>query len=106
MVSDTTTTSTIPTGTATITTMITTALLPLFALLKSQALPTFSTLLSSLRMVCDNAPILCAKVATKFLLDLYALGEPFPAALGTMLGEFDAPMRECFVDFVKVVEGS
>ena len=41
---------------------ITTALLPLFALLGEDSLKTFSTLLSSLRMVCDNAPILCSKV--------------------------------------------
>ena len=39
--------------------------------------------------------------ATAFLLDLFALGEPFTDALRTMASNFDEPMRECFVDFIK-----
>jgi len=84
---------------------VTAALLPLFTLLLEESLPTFATLLSSLRMVCDNAPAHCAKVATTFLLDLYALGEPFENALRTMASNFDEPMRECFIEFVKKCEG-
>ena len=46
------------------------------------------------------------QVATKFLLDLYDLGEPFQGALKTMLSNFDEPMRESFVEFVAKVESS
>ncbi len=50
--------------------------------------------------------LLLSQVATKFLLDLYDLGEPFQGALKTMLSNFDEPMRESFVEFVAKVESS
>ena len=83
---------------------VTAALKPFFAMLKDDALPTFSTLLSSLRMVCDNAPLHCSKVATDFLVELFDAGEPFDAALRTMVNNMDAPMREAFPTFVAHVE--
>jgi hypothetical protein len=84
---------------------VTTALKPLFAFLKEEALPTFSTLLSSLRMVCDNAssPV-CASVATDFLLAVLALGPPFISALRNLVSNFDPPMRAAFVQVCEAVE--
>lgn len=85
---------------------ITLALKPLFVTLKDDALGSFSTLLSSLRMVCDNAPQHCAKVATTFLLELVELGEPFTTALRNLVQNFDAPMRDCFATLVQTVEAA
>jgi len=83
---------------------VTAALLPLFALLREDCLPTFSTLLSSLRMVCENAPAHCAQVANSFLVALYGEGEPFASALKTMVQNFEGPMRESLLEFVARVE--
>jgi hypothetical protein len=85
---------------------VTSALLPLFTLLREDALPTFSTLLSSLRMVCDNAPTECATAATNFLLAVHGLGAPFVAALENLVSNFDAPMRDAFTLLVQRVEAA
>ena len=79
---------------------------PLFALLREDALPSFSTLLSSLRMVCDHSPALCATVATDFLLALYDKGEPFTGALRNLVTNFDATMRGAFTNLVSKVEAA
>lgn len=93
---------------------VTNALKPLFAFLKEEALPTFSTLLSSLRMVCDNAASsdspdnassqVCASVATDFLLAVLELGSPFVSALHNLVSNFDPPMRDAFVKLCDAVE--
>jgi len=83
---------------------VTTALKPLFAFLKEEALPTFSTLLSSLRMVCDNASAVCASVATDFLLAVFGMGPPFISALQNLVSNFDPPMRAAFTQLCEAVE--
>jgi len=83
---------------------VTAALKPLFAFLKEEALPTFSTLLSSLRMVSDNASPVCASVATDFLLAVLAIGPPFTSALQNLVSNFDPQMRASFVQLCEAVE--
>ena len=73
-------------------------------MLGDEALPTFSTLLSSLRMLTDKSPAHCAEVATAFLLELYALGEPFALALKHLVQNFEQPMRDAFATLVATVE--
>lgn len=82
---------------------VTASLLPLFTILQDECLPTFATLLSSLRMVCDNAPALCTTVATDFLLKLHELGEPFEGALRNLTVNFDEPMKAAFSTLVERV---
>jgi len=79
-------------------------LMPLFVLLQDECLASWSTLLATLRIVCEKAPIACTKVATTFLLDLLALGEPFANALRTMVSNFDDPMKVRFVEVVTQLE--
>ena len=50
--------------------LVAAALTPLFALLRENVLPTFSTLLSSLRMLCDNGSPTCQAVANDFIVAL------------------------------------
>ena len=71
-------------------------------------LPTFSTLLSSLRMLCDSAEAggLCHRTATGFLLDLYHSGPPFSDAIKNLVANFDAPMREVLDQLVSGVESA
>ena len=87
---------------------VTAALTTLFALLRDAVVPTFSTLLSSLRMLCDAAPdpssATCLAVATDFLVGLLELGEPFPAAVSNLVKNFDEPMRRTLSKLVERVE--
>ena len=86
----------------------TVALASLFTILKEDVLPTFSTLLSSLRMLCDSAEAggLCHRTATGFLLDLYHSGPPFSDAIKNLVANFDAPMREVLDQLVSGVESA
>ena len=56
---------------------VTEMLKPLFALLQEDALLTFSTLFSSLKMVSDKTGEACCAAAEQFLLDIYGLGGCF-----------------------------
>ena len=77
---------------------VTSALLALFSILKEEVLPTFSTLLSSLRMLCDQVgdaaePSACLDTAISFLLNLHATGAPFKEAVTNLVTNFDEPMK-------------
>ena len=69
------------------------ALLPLFSSLQEGALKSFSTLLSSLRMVFPDGPAACQAVAISLLSNIFAMGEPFSAAVHSLLGNFEPTMR-------------
>ena len=67
--------------------------------LQELALPTFSTLLSSLRMLFSAdagaaGSTACQAAAVAFLLKVHELGDPFAKALSLLVSEFDGPMRE------------
>ena len=85
---------------------VTAALASLFAALKEEALPTFSTLLSSLRMLCDSAETgsVCQPTATAFLLGLFESGAPFGDAIKNLVANFDEPMRKVLHELVSSVE--
>ena len=75
------------------------ALLGLYTYLGEEALPTFSTLLSSLRMLFSAdagaaGSTACQAAAVAFLLKVHELGDPFAKALSLLVSEFDGPMRE------------
>merc|ERR1712087_927538 len=74
---------------------ITNGLLSLFDFLQAGALPTFSTLLSSLRMLFagGNGSALCQSVSLGFLTSLFERGEPFSGAVYNLVSNFDAPLR-------------
>jgi len=84
-----------------------TALLTLFRFLRELALPTFSTLFSSLRMLSgpDGHPM-CQTSADTLLTGLYRMGEPFSGAVAKLVGEFEAPMRQAMGQTVKLVSGA
>jgi len=70
------------------------SLLSLFAFVQDGALPTFSTLLSSLRMLFqpEVSPV-CQSVAVSFLTQLYERGPPFTGAIFDLVSNFDANLR-------------
>ena len=67
---------------------------------------TFSTLLSSLRMLCDSAETgsVCQPTATAFLLGLFESGAPFGDAIKNLVANFDEPMRKVLHELVSSVE--
>ena len=69
------------------------ALLALFFYLGDAALKTFSTLLSSMRMIFPDGPAPCQATALAFLSALFEMGEPFAGAVFNLVGNFDAAMR-------------
>ena len=83
------------------------ALLRLFDLLQELALPTFSTLFSSLRMLCapDGHPT-CVSTADSLLTSLFQMGEPFSGAVTKLVGEFEPPMRSAMSGAVSLVESN
>lgn len=72
---------------------IASALLALFGYLNEAALKTFSTLLSSMRMIFPDGPATCQATALSFLSDLFEMGEPFSGAVYNLVGNFDQSMR-------------
>jgi len=89
---------------------VTSALLSLFGVLKEEVLVTFSTLLSSLRMLCDQSaetePTTCLPTAIMFLLELHGMGAPFTEAITNLVNNFDEPMKGYFADLVHQVGSS
>lgn len=65
------------------------AMLSLFAFLGDGALPTFSTLLSSLRMLFPDGTEHCQAVVADFLIRVLDLGGPFPDAMRSLTDNFD-----------------
>uniref|UniRef100_A0A7S2NCQ1 Spermatogenesis-associated protein 4 n=1 Tax=Haptolina brevifila TaxID=156173 RepID=A0A7S2NCQ1_9EUKA len=82
-------------------------LLALFTRVTEEALPTFSTLLSSLRMLCDSCEPggLCHRTAITLLSTLLDQGAPFRQAITNLITNFDAPMRASLAELVAKVEG-
>ena len=81
------------------------ALLGLYAYLGEEALPTFSTLLSSLRMHFSAdagaaGSTACQAAAVAFLLKVHELGDPFAKALSLLVSEFTA---RCWSQLSEVV---
>ena len=69
------------------------ALLALFGALQEGALKSFSTLLSSMRMIFPEGPAACQATALSFLGRVFELGEPFSGAVYNLVGNFDQTMR-------------
>jgi len=71
------------------------ALLSLFGYLQEGALKSFSTLLSSMRMIFPEGPAACQATALALLSNVYEMGEPFSGAVFSLVrGEAsDSPMR-------------
>ena len=65
------------------------ALQSLFAFVGEGALPTFSTLLSSLRMLFPDGPEHCQSVVIDFLFKVFELGGPFATAMRSLTDNFD-----------------
>jgi len=82
---------------------ISTALLPLFALLQELALPTFSTLFSSLRMLCGPDYAACQGTADELLVALVGLGDPVAGAIAKLVAEFEPQMRSALPQSVQMV---
>jgi len=85
---------------------VTSALRSLFLLLKEEVLGTFSTLLSSLRMLTDQAgspndPAL--RTAISFLSDLHASDATFRQAVTELVKNFDEPMKEHMAELIEQV---
>jgi len=82
-------------------------LLALFAAIKEEALPTFSTLLSSLRMLCDSCEPggVCHQTAVTLLSTLVDQGSPFKKAITDLVSNFDPPMRTSLAELVSKCEG-
>jgi len=79
------------------------ALLRLFGLLQELALPTFSTLFSSLRLLCDGGVPACQATADALLASLYQMGEPFADAISQLVSEFEPPMTAVMTRTVGLV---
>lgn len=68
---------------------IASAMLSLFSFLGEGALPTFSTLLSSLRMLFPDGSEHCQAVVADFLVRVLDLGGPFTDAMRSLTDNFD-----------------
>ena len=81
------------------------ALLRLFELLQELALPTFTTLFSSLRMICQpDGPRDCQGQADSLLSSLHRMGDPFSGAVSKLVAEFEPQMRAALPSAVHLVE--
>jgi len=87
--------------------LIADVLLRLFGVLSELAIPTFSTLFSSLRIIAapDSHPA-CQASADSLLVTLFQMGEPFAGAIAKLVGNFEPPMRTAMSQAVKLVEGA
>jgi hypothetical protein len=85
-------------------TLITGALSALFGVLKEEAVLTFSTLLSSLKMLTEHSSDYCQRNAIAFLLSLLERGPPFTDAIHKLVENFDSPTREVLQPLVTRVE--
>ncbi|KAL3904899.1 MAG: hypothetical protein SGPRY_011114 [Prymnesium sp.] len=86
------------------------ALLSLFSHMREHALPTFSTLFSSLRMLCapEGHPTCQASariitITYNLLASLFKMGGPFETAIATMVSEFEPTMRSAMSSTVQLV---
>ena len=69
------------------------ALVSLFGYLREGALKSFSTLLSSMRMIFPDGPAACQATALTLLSNVFEMGEPFSGAVYNLVGNFDESMR-------------
>jgi len=84
-------------------------ILALFKCVAQDALPTFSTLLTSLKIMCDHGDVggICHRTVVRLLSDLYDMGPPFAEAITELVTkQFDKPMLSAFDELVKKVEGA
>jgi len=84
-------------------------ILALFKCVAQDALPTFSTLLTSLKIMCDHGDVggICHRTVVSLLSDLYDMGPPFAEAITELVTkQFDKPMLSAFDELVKKVEGA
>lgn len=69
--------------------LMATALLPLFTFLGEGSLPSFPTLLSSLRILFPEGAAACQEAMVEFLDRLLDSGAPFAAAIASLVGGLD-----------------